>query len=193
MLVGITGLKRSGKDTVGEYLQTTRGFARRSFAAPMKIITREIDPILDWGHPHTQPHGSDEDGIVRLSGLIAHGYSEDEIKSMYPEYRRFLQRLGTEAFRGFDEQFWINWLFDRLDKEDPMPAHVCITDARFPNEVEKIRERGGVMWRIKRDGVDTSDLHASEAFIQKLDVDVTILNNGTLSDLYRTVDSLLGV
>lgn len=195
MLIGITGLKRSGKDTVGEYLET-KGFQRKSFAAPMKIITRQIDPIVHALPPlqYGSADGSDKADtvkLVRLSDVI--GAGEDHVKATYPEYRRFLQRLGTEAFRSFDDQFWINWLFNELDASDPMPAHVCITDARFPNEVEKIRERGGVMWRIEREGVDTTDLHASEAFIQELDVDVTILNNGTLSDLYRTVDSLLGV
>ncbi len=189
MLVGLTGLARSGKDTVGEYLET-KGFQRKSFAAPMKIITREIDPIVTT---REYEYSGGFQIPYRLSDAFADGFSEDEIKARYPEYRRFLQRLGTEAFRGFDEQFWINWLFNELDATDPTPAHACITDARFPNEVDKIRERGGVMWRIERDGVDTSDLHASEAFIQELDVDVTILNNGTLSDLYRTVDSLLGV
>lgn len=203
MLVGLTGLARSGKDTVGEYLET-KGFQRKSFAAPMKIIAREIDPILDVtvtgdGSPViTHTDGTQIFGnvpvkteAVRLSDVLPWG--EDAVKASFPEYRRFLQRLGTEAFRGFDEEFWINWLFNELDATDPAPAHVCITDARFPNEVDKIRERGGVMWRIEREGVDTTDLHASEAFIQELDVDVTILNNGTLSDLYRTVDSLLGV
>lgn len=188
MLIGLVGLARSGKDTVGEYLET-KGFLRKSFAAPMKIITREIDPLLDF-RPH-RSHNLHE-VPVRLSDALRE-HDEDWVKANYPEYRRFLQRLGTEAFRGFDESFWINWLFNELDASDPMPAHVCITDARFPNEVERIRERGGVMWRIERDGVDTGDLHPSEAFIQELDVDVVILNNGTLDDLYRTVDSLLGL
>lgn len=174
-LVGITGLKRSGKDTVGSFLEA-RGFYRAAFASPMKVIAKAVDPIMDCDGTNT----------IRLADLFSLGHTEDEIKAQYPEYRRFLQRLGTEAFRSFDENFWINWCFNNLPDADS-----CITDVRFPNEAERIKTEGGVVWRVERPGVENTDLHPSEAFIQSLPVDVVIHNDGTLEDLQAAVDSLL--
>ena len=37
-MIGICGLKGSGKDTVADFLSTTYGFEKRALAAPIKYI-----------------------------------------------------------------------------------------------------------------------------------------------------------
>lgn len=59
-----------------------------------------------------------------------------------------------------------------------------ITDARFPNEAERIRELGGTIVRIERPAVEREIIHASE---QKLEGDFSIWNTGTLDDFRSNV------
>lgn len=73
--------------------------------------------------------------------------------------REFLQKLGTDAMRmGLHPNVWVNALM-----ADYKPSHMhsvnpdfekypdwIITDVRFPNEAEAIKERGGIVVRIDR-------------------------------------------
>lgn len=74
-----------------------------------------------------------------------------------------------------------------------------ITDVRFPNEVEAIKKRGGIVIRINRDQVFMNQKraiktkeqgfeHPSETALDDYkDFDVTINNHGTLEDLFNEV------
>lgn len=75
-----------------------------------------------------------------------------------------------------------------------------VTDVRFPNEAKAIEDRGGVMIRVERtnfqDGSDyawgnESSNHESETALDSYKFHFTILNNGTLQDLYKSVDSII--
>lgn len=46
ILIGLTGRKRSGKDTVGQFLQTA-GFERVAFGDPVKRILADLNPYVD--------------------------------------------------------------------------------------------------------------------------------------------------
>ena len=45
MIIGITGLISSGKDTIADYLTTYQGFKRISFAASLKDA---VAAVFDW-------------------------------------------------------------------------------------------------------------------------------------------------
>lgn len=75
-----------------------------------------------------------------------------------------------------------------------------ITDCRFPNEVKAIEDKGGFIIRVERtnfqDGSDyawgnESSNHESETALDGVKFHFTILNNGTLQDLYKSVDSII--
>lgn len=46
-LIGLTGVKRSGKDTLGEWLVAERGFVKYSLATPIKQMLLDLNPFLD--------------------------------------------------------------------------------------------------------------------------------------------------
>ena len=60
---------------------------------------------------------------------------------------------------------------------------VVVTDARFPNEGELIYELGGVVIEIQREGVDTTDTHASEAGLPDWLIAGVVINDGTPGQL----------
>lgn len=62
-------------------------------------------------------------------------------------FREFLQRYGTESHRDvFGEDFWLDQALP-MDK-DYTDAVYVVTDARFPNELKRIKDLGGVTVRI---------------------------------------------
>lgn len=46
-LIGLSGAKRSGKDTLAQMLVNERGYVKYSFAEPIKRMLLDLDPFLD--------------------------------------------------------------------------------------------------------------------------------------------------
>ena len=125
--------------------------------------------------------------------------------------RQYLQNLGNEGRKVFGDTFWIDqvlpgpavlWKDDepggpddrraainRVKLEDRYPGVdcLCITDVRYPNEAQRIRDLGGVIWEVIRPGLK-SDGHASEQPLPRELVDHQILNDGDMRDLEREVE-----
>lgn len=172
-LIGIAGLKGSGKDTVAEVLSAHCGFYRMAFADPLKEMTARMLQI-----PHEVLHSSAKE--LPLSGT--EGYALH-----FKTSRDFLQKMGTEVIREhLGPDFWV-WLMERRFR-DLNPARVVIPDVRFPNEAHFIRMRGQ-LWHVDRPGLQ-SDGHASEQGIPPLPNEVVIRNNSTLKSLKARVLAL---
>lgn len=88
--------------------------------------------------------------------------------------------------------WWENFLTtdspDLVMHEIPdLVADYClITDVRFDNEAERIKELGGEVWKVIRDGAGAGN-HASEQELPGELIDLIIDNNGSLGDLEDTV------
>jgi hypothetical protein len=109
------------------------------------------------------------------------GYKETEYAA---EIRGLLQRLGTEAGRNtLWDSIWIDAALHDLDES----GKYVITDARFPNEADAIRERGGVLARISRSGVGPANSHPSETSLDDYDFQWHISNSGTLEEFREHV------
>ena len=112
-------------------------------------------------------------------------------------YRQFLQELGTDAMRdGLHTNVWVNALFsdykplvysDRGGFEYPS---WIITDMRFPNEMEAVKEKGGITIRVVRPGTKNGN-HPSETALDNSKFDYEIINNGTLEYLVEKVRIIL--
>ncbi len=166
--VGLAGVARSGKDSVGKVL-INEGFQRRSFASPM----RQALALLN-GHVET-PNGF----MPLMDALYMFGGWEG-LKERSPDVRGLLQRLGTSVGRGmFGEDFWVDYAFRDLKFSESY----VFTDVRFPNEVEAIRARGGVVWQVVRPGVSAVNGHVSESALKDVVFDAVIHNDGSLEDL----------
>lgn len=152
-LIGLSGYARAGKDTVGEILVRDHGFTRVSFADKLREAALAIDPILwTWVPP------GKERVAVRLSTVIdIHGW--EYCKENYPEVRRLLQALGTEAGRNIlGENIWVTAAFKGLDPD----GKYVFTDVRFPNEYHAIGSWGGEVWRVSRPDTAPVNAHPSE-------------------------------
>lgn len=174
LIVGFTGLKRSGKDTAAGFLSEL-GFKKFSFADPVRQAVELLDPLVPLGGG----------AVGRLSDALSYS-SWEELKDTdsLTEVRKLLQRMGTEVGRNiFGDVIWINLLNAAVEK-DKTPL-VVITDVRFANEADYIINRGGIVIKIEREGTAPGDPHPSE----KLDLQYThlIKNNSTVENLGKRV------
>ena len=102
--------------------------------------------------------------------------------------REFLQKLGTDALRdNLHRDIWVNALF--ADYKEP--DNWIITDVRFPNEAQAIKDKGGIVIRIERGEQNTENLHISETALDDWEFDYVINNNGSLEQLLEVTKTLL--
>jgi len=146
-------------------------------------------------------------------------YSSTSYEETPMTVREFLQKLGTEAIRdGLHRNSWVNSLFSdyvaepveggfsRTIKDEngivydyefevEYPKWI-VTDTRFPNEAQAIKDRGGIVIRINRDltKADYATLeerHPSETSLDNWDFDYVIDNSKGLNELQEEVYEML--
>lgn len=207
ILIGMTGLARSGKDTVADYLVKEYGFVKMSLAGPLKEMARRIDPIIGYDLEAIEYKGNFGEAVrrdltdvtpVRLVDALDR-LGEDEVKARFPEYRNFLVKLGTDGIRHVDDSFWIDLAMSGIEDElMGGSGRVVVTDVRFQNEADAIITQGwggftsSRLWNVDRPGL-TRDGSSTEALAGKLGEDVVIHNDGTLLKLGKQVDKLINI
>lgn len=203
IVIGLTGLMRAGKDSVADILVRDHGFVKMSFAAPLKRMVRNLDPIVgyDSGCLGCVEAGIDEPGPVYLSDLYDWGWTDEQIKaSEYgDEARRLWQRFGTDVMRAEQDDYWIQ----AATRELFLSGHdrVVFTDCRFPNEADfvymlSVNHEGinSSVWQIVRPGVERQEgAHASEQNVGLMGEEITIHNDGALEELAEPVATALRV
>lgn len=190
-VIGVTGKKRHGKDTVAEYLTTKRGYTRIALADELKRMVLDLDPLVVVPDSHTVGTDLHPSEVYRLSVLVER-FGMEAMKNV-PEVRRLLQVMGTEVIRYRDPDFWVRTLHKRLrdlEAETGVAGLWVVPDIRYDNEAEWIKSLGGTVIQVVRPGIDDGDSHASEAGISSEFLDATVLNDGGVDDLFRGLDGL---
>lgn len=166
-VIAFCGYAGSGKDEAAKALPL---FTRVAFADAVREAALALDPIVK-SYDEVTYHLTD---LVRLKGW---GEAKQE-----PEVRRLLQRMGTEAGRDIHGQgCWVRIAARKI----AAAGDVVITDMRFPNEVEFVRQLGGKIIRIVRPGVGPVNGHCSESF--QIEAHIEIVNDGTVDELHEKV------
>ena len=111
-------------------------------------------------------------------------------------YIKFLQYFGTDFMRElFSDNLWVDIIIEfikgnLLHTADNM---FVITDARFPNEIERVQERLGkkcdiISLRVERPSLPVNpNSHISETALDDYFFDYTIINDGTKKELKEKV------
>lgn len=167
MIIGLTGKARSGKDTIADIITKLYGYEHYWFSKPMKEACRTI---FGWNDAHL--YGD-------LKEVVDERYGTSP--------RHALQTLGTEWGRGhIRESIWLDVARSHIEK-----GNVVVSDVRFDNEAELIKELGGIVIQVERgDAPDVLD-HASEKGVHFHLVDYLVQNDGTISELEDKVCDIL--
>ena len=176
MKIALMGKMRSGKDTVGEFLECDRGFVGYALADELKRMAKKAYPEMFYNGEKP---------------------------------RELLQNLGAHM-RKFDEDYWVNVLLSKIADYNVVyvdTGKAVITDVRFPNEAEALKKEGFKIIRVaspEKDRfqrcIEAGDLHPeitsqheSETACDFVVPDATIVNDGTIEELYAKVDQVMEV
>lgn len=171
MLIAFTGPMRAGKSTAATHLVLSRGWIRLSFAHPVR---RDCAQMLSM-----------------IEGVPYH-LIEEEMRSANAKekYRGLLQWYGIYR-RTIDADHWVKLLRRRAEITLARGFSAAIDDLRFENEARMVRELGGRIIRVEREGIERST-HASEQDWQHLEVDATLVNSDSIDAMHDQMEELLG-
>lgn len=171
MIIGLTGLKQSGKSTAAKYLESKYGFKRHNFKdALVKELKRNFPDLLE---EMVSVH--DAENIDKL------------FEEKPPLIRKLLQNYGTEVRRREDSEYWIReWINNR-----PL-SNTVVDDVRFLNEAQAVRLYGGRIVQIIKQGQESNDQHQSETEMARIIPDSKIIaNEGKPEDIEKAIDLLM--
>lgn len=181
MIVGLGYTMQVGKDTAAQALARDLGFRRISFADPLRALAFEADPMILSNQMTNVGIGSGH-----LQKIVTSVGGWDPAKVQFPEVRRFLQNLGVGARKVFGEDFWTEQALRTFSAGEK----VVVSDVRFPNEFECIKNLGGKMIKITRPGHEPGG-HISETALSDFEFDAVVENNGSLVELEAKVVELV--
>ena len=186
-LIGLYGKMHSGKDTLGNYLVQTHGYTRIAFADALKEVCKLITGFTD-----DQLYGDKKE-------------IEDDNTGIVP--RELFQFIGTDIFRELflvhfpkyadkcGKSVWVN-IVKRQILANPLTKYV-ITDIRFQNELSMCTDMGGCIVHVVRPDCKNSIpvnhetpsistlIHLSETEHDTFIPNITVVNNGTMDNLYK--------
>ena len=167
-ILSFSGRKQSGKSTSADYIislitqtdikirenrhELNMSYKIYSFADPLK---QDIC-INILGLTYDQCYGSDDDKNT-MTDLWWDGVQLTA--------REAMEIIGTKIFRALKTNVWADATINKIKKENVDLA--IISDCRFPNEVEAVKNSGGINIRL-----DLDPFHSNSISENSLDQDV---------------------
>jgi len=174
MLIGLTGLSGSGKDTVADYLVDKHNFFKLTFATPIHDL---ILALLDWDYGYKSFSTIKNKPHPKLFGKTP---------------RELMQFIGTEWGRNMvHPDLWLRRV-QSLKEEATHMNHFVVSDVRFENEADWVRSEGTLV-HIYRGTIERFP-HSSESGIPIKEQDIVIQNDSiSLPELHQTIKASLNL
>ena len=108
-------------------------------------------------------------------------------------YRPMLQWVGGYLPKKLDPGIWYGELVRRADAAGQQGAKLCVIGGvRYPIDADVIRDAGGKVIKIYRPGMKQAHLSdPTERERDNIQVDSTMINDGSLRDLSKNAEKLL--
>ncbi len=178
-IIGITGKKYNGKDTLGNILIEKYEYKRLAYADNLKEACRHI-----FGFTDEQLYGNLKEIPDKFWGI------SPRILLQYIGTNLMRDQLGKE-FQNIGEDIWIKSVEKQI--KDNNNEKIVITDVRFLNEVESIKKLGGIIIKIERPSINNSinDTHTSESYIDEIPYDYKIINDKDINHLENEIKNII--
>lgn len=153
IIVAFAGRKQSGKTTCSEFVQKLANGSLvpynsckiYNFADPLK---QDICMNI-LGLTREQCYGSDD----QKNELVDCVWGGKQLSA-----REVMQIVGTDMFRTMQTNVWSSATIRKIKEENPPMA--IVADCRFPNEVDAIKNAGGIVIKLTRNPYNSN--HMSE-------------------------------
>lgn len=177
VLIAIAGWTSAGKDTISDYLQSEYRFNVVGFADPIDAM------LVEFGKPDAYylASGQKDQPIAELGGRSA---------------RHFKQSLGDWIRHEFGNDALIDIVRDVCRDVKAAGECIVVRDVRRREEVQMVRELGGVMWWLQRPGTKAVNDHHTEAYDQLRKEllqkgDIVLNNHGSIHNLHSQIENAL--
>lgn len=199
-IVAINGTIGSGKDTFSQAF-IDGGFHRMSFATALKDA---VSVIFGWDRTMLEGHTPEARKEREEVDLY---WSSKLGRDITPRW--ILQNFGTDVVRKhFHDNTWVFALENKLRKID---GNVIVTDCRFPNELNMLRENNATIIEVQRNTPNwyadaytynvrklkeipesLKNIHSSEwAWIGINKPDFKVQNDRSIADLHHTAKIIM--
>ena len=204
MIIGISGAANCGKDTVANYIVENYSFVKIAFADKIKRILMDLYDLSYnnlWGPSANRAMhdvrykipDSDEYLTVRLGSQAFGDCGRSLYINTWVDYTiNDIKKLTNSYFYNYEDRIGIIKDYFSFGKKN-----VIVSDCRYLNEMNRLRNEGAKIIRIKKQSSglkDKTGKHSSEANqVQILDsyFDAVICNDSTLEDLYKKIDDFM--
>lgn len=174
-IIAFAGRKQSGKTTCSEFV--AQEYIAKMYGQKAKIYNF-ADPLKQdiciniLGLSRDQCYGSDDH-----KNTLTECYWDNKRLSA----REVMQFVGTNIFRQMKQNVWASATINKIRNDDPPIA--IIADCRFPNEVEAIKNAGGLVIKLTRNPFNSD--HESETALDPENYPIEnfslVVNNDALS------------
>lgn len=185
LIIGFGNKSRSGKDTSAEAIKNFYDIQtanRRkhvpSYRGPnvgvfkfAGLLYREVSTFLMF-HPDKWQDVVLERGVKIPDWVQPDPNPEVSTLAPYGKHPKLLQFWGTEFRRNnFGQDYWINKMFESIPANTDV---ALVTDVRFPNEADAIKQQGGYninVTRLNDDGTQFYDTQRPRDHISEIGLD----------------------
>jgi dephospho-CoA kinase len=176
--IALTGKMRSGKDTIANHLYIKYNFSQVSFGDALKKNAHATFPwIYEWNKP----------------------------RALYQQFGQLMREIEPDVWIKHAERA-VKGVVDYKVGTNDENIGIVITDVRQQNEVDWCRANGFSIIRVTApdeeriaraiaagDDFSEKDLeHETEQAIDGFEVDAEIVNDGSVDDLKRKIDGIMG-
>lgn len=210
-LVCILGKKRSGKDTIADYINERNDSKVYKLAYPIKeALVYACDELtfedVDGnGVDRETSLGYNSSHVVEIlkKCLQYNGLEYENIEEFVSQYeesswsiRTLMQRYGTDLVcNKIDRLFWtklaFKYYYDTI-RNDYKTKTIVIPDVRQTWEIESLKMLNCVVIHVQRDMINnTVDNHSTESGLPVVDGDYVVENNGSIDELYEKINKIL--
>ena len=175
-IIAVCGYKRSGKDTIAEYLTNNYNYNHYKITDKLRKVVQLLFNLNDNDYEKNKEENDDRWDTTP---------------------RKMMQFIGTEVFQykiqelipNIGRNFWIKSLLsdELLDNIKNNNHKIVISDLRFLHEYENLKQLKIplVVIKVTNKNIKNIDNHISETEHLKIPIDYEIENNGTIEDLYN--------
>ena len=180
-IIAICGYKRSGKDTIAEYLTKNYNYNHYKITDKLRKIVQLLFNLNDNDYEKNKEKIDNRWNITP---------------------RKMMQFIGTEVFQykiqellpDIGRDFWIKSLLsDKLLNNIKNNDHkIVISDLRFIHEYENLKKLNipFIVIKVTNNRIKNIDNHVSETEHLKIPINYEIKNNGSLEELYNNINEI---